>query len=104
MNEKKIKNKYEKRLAFQQKMLNRQSEQIETLKSEIDKLTLECQKKDELINSVEPMRREMTETINEQQRLKQEYQKLIQELKTMKNIIDEEVYKKRWWLIKFLLK
>ena len=85
-------------------MLNRQSEQIETLKSEIDKLTLECQKKDELINSVEPMRREMTETINEQQRLKQEYQKLIQELKTMKNIIDEEVYKKRWWLIKFLLK
>lgn len=61
MNDKKIKNKYEKRLAFQQKMIARQSEQIEKLKSEIEKLTLECQKKDELINSVTPLRNELAE-------------------------------------------
>lgn len=102
MNEKK--NKYEKRLAFQQKMINRQSEQIEKLKSEIERLTLECQKKDELINSVEPMRKEMTENIKEQRRLKNEYKKLIQELKMMKSIVNKEVYKKRWWLIRLLLK
>lgn len=100
MNEK----KYKKRLEFQQKMIAHQSEQIERLKSEIDKLTLECQKKDELINAVEPMRKEMTENIKEYKRLKNTYKKLIQELKTMKNIINEEVYRKRWWLIRFFLK
>lgn len=101
MNEKK---RYEKRLEFQQKMISRQSEQIDSLKSKIEKLTLECQKKDELINSVEPMRKEMTENLKEQKRLKNEYSKLIQELKMMESIVNEEVYRKRWWLIRLFLK
>lgn len=100
MNEK----KYEKRLDFQQKIINRQSEQIEALKTQIEKLTLECQKKDEIINSVEPIRKEMTENINEQRRLKKEYKNLIQELKTMKEIVNQTVYKGRWKLIKFFIK
>ena len=70
MNEKK--NRYEKRLAFQQKMINRQSEQIENLKIEIEKLTLECQKKDELINSVSNLRKELTENVNEVKKNKKE--------------------------------
>lgn len=100
MNEK----NYKKRLDFYQKMMARQSEQIEKLKSKIEKLTLECQKKDELIKSVEPMRKEMADNIKEQRKLKERYKALIQELKVMKNIVNEEVYRKRWWLIKFLLK
>ena len=104
MNEKKIKDRYEKRLAFQQKMINRQSEQIEKLKSENEKLTLECQKKDELINSVTPLRNELTENINEVKKKKKEFDELIQELKKMKSIINKEVYKGRWWLIKWLIK
>lgn len=105
MNEKKKKNnKYEKRLAFQQKMINRQSEQIEKLKSEIEKLTLECQKKDELINSVTPLRNELTENVNTTKKYKEQYKALIQELKNMKKILNKEVYKNRWWLVKWLLK
>ena len=59
MNEKKNKkNRYKKRFQFQQKMITRQSEQIEKLKADNEKLTLECQKKDELIKSVTPLRNE----------------------------------------------
>ena len=102
MNEKK--HRYEKRLAFQQKIINRQSEQIVSLKNEIEKLTLECQKKDELINSVTPLRNELTENINEVKKKKKEFNKLIQELKKMRSVVNQEVYKGRWWLIKLLLK
>lgn len=105
MNEKKKKNnKYEQRFQFQQKMISRQSEQIEKLKSEIEKLTLECQKKDELINSVTPLRNELAENVNTTKKYKEQYKALIQELKDMKKILNKEVYKNRWWLVKWLLK
>ena len=100
MNEK----NYKKRLDFQQKMIARYLEQIEKLKIDNEKLTLECQKKDEIIHSVESMRKEMTENIKEQRKLKEQYKALIKELKMMKNIINEEVYRKRWWLVRFFLK
>ena len=105
MNEKKYKkNRYEKRLEFQQKMIARQSEQIDNLKAEIENLNNKLIEKDELINVIEPMRKEMAENLKEQKRLKEEYKSLIDELKQMKNIFNEEVYKNRWWLVKWLVK
>ena len=100
MNEK----NYKKRLDFQQKMMARYLSQINDLKVENEKLKNELKERDEVINSVTPLRKELTENVNMVKKCKKEYQKLIQELKTMKNIINEEVYRKRWWLIKFLLK
>ena len=98
MNEKKNnKNKYEKRLAFQQKMITRQSEQIEKLKNKLIE-------KDEIINSVTPLRNELIENINEVKKKKKEFDELIQEMKKMKSIVNKEVYKGRWWLIKWLIK
>ena len=66
---------------YQQKMISRQSDQIDSLKSEIEKLNLKLQEKDEIINSVEHLRKEMTENVQEQKRLKNEYKQLVQELK-----------------------
>ena len=100
MNEK----NYKKRLDFQQKIISRQSEQIESLKSQIEKLKIECKEKDNIINSVTPLRNELTKNVNEIKKYKKEYGKLIQELKKMKNITNQTVYKGWWWLIKFLLK
>ena len=54
-----------KRLDFQQKIISRKSEEIDMLKIENEKLRQELQKKDEVIASVEPMRKEMAENINE---------------------------------------
>ena len=96
--------RYEKRLAFQQKMINRQSEQIENFKNEIGKLNNKLIEKDEIINAIEPMRKEMANNLKEQKKLKEEYKSLIDELKKMKKIINKDVYRKRWWLIKWLIK
>lgn len=104
MNEKKYKNKYKKRNQFQQKMISRQSEQIERLKNENKKLTLECQKKDELINSVTPLRNELQQNVNEVKKQKKEFNKLIQEMKKMKSIMNRTVFRGRWRLIKWLIK
>lgn len=100
MNEK----KYKKRLEFQQKMISRQSEQIDDLKLEIETLRNKLIEKDEIINSVTPLRSELTENVNEVKKHKEQYKVLIQELKDMKKILNREVYKNRWWLIKRLLK
>ena len=100
MNEK----SYKKRLEFQNKMISRQSEQIDKLKNEIGNLKLKLDEKDKIIRAVESMRKEMAENIEEQKQLKNEYKQLIQQLKQMKNIINKEVYKNRWWLIKWLIK
>ena len=99
MNEK----KFEKRLEFQQKIISRQSEQIEELKSQNEKLKLKIEEKAELINSVSAMREELSYNIDEVKKGKEEYKKLISEVKMMKEIINKEVFKNRWWLIKLLL-
>lgn len=102
MNEKN--KRYEKRLAFQQKMINRQSEQIEKLKGEIERLNNKLIEKDEIITSIDPMRKEMEKIINEQKKRKEEYKSLIDELKKMKEIVNQTVYKGRWWIIRHLIK
>lgn len=102
MNEKK--NKYEKRFQFQQKTIARQSEQINSLKIKIENLSNQIIEKDELINAITPMRKEMTENLKEQKRLKSEYKSLIEELKRMRKIMDVTVFKGRWRLIKWLIK
>ncbi len=100
MNEK----NYKKRLDFQQKTISRQSEQIESLKSQNEKLKLELQEKNELINSVIPLKDELTQNAADVKKYKDEYKGLIRELRKMKEIMNKEVFNGRWWLIKLLLK
>lgn len=100
MSEKNLK----KRLEFQQKMISRQSEQIDGLKTKIAELELTIEKKDELIKSVDYLRKELADNINEIKQKKNEYEKLIKELKDMKNIMNKEVYKGRWNLVRLLIK
>ena len=100
MNEK----NYKKRLEFQQNMISRQSKQIEDLKSENEKLKLELQEKDKIINSVAHLRDELTKNVAESKKYKEEFKELVQELRKMKEIMNQTVFRGRWKLIKFLLK
>lgn len=100
MNEK----KYKRKLELQEKLIARQSEQIEKLKDKVQKLELELEEKNRIINSIEPLRNELKQNISDIKEKKEEYQKLINDIRKMKGIIDTEVYKNRWWLIKFLMK
>ncbi len=100
MNEK----NYKKRLDFQEKMISRKNEQIEALELEIESLKLKLEEKDEIINSVTPLRNELAENVKQVKEYKKQYDTLIQDLKKMKEIINLTVYKGRWKLIKFLIK
>ncbi len=100
MNEK----NYKKRLEFQQKMISRQSDEIESLNAEIVKLKLQIEENDNVINSIEPMRKELAKNIAEVKQYKNEYKSLIEELKKMKDIVNQEVYKGRWKIIKLFMK
>lgn len=100
MNEK----NYKKRLDFQQKVISKKSEEIESLKLENERLRLELQEKYEIISAIEPMRKEMSDGINEHRRLKAEYQSLVQELRQMKKILNKEAFNGKWWMVKLLLK
>lgn len=104
MFEKMIENKYKKRYENQKRIVARQLEEIESLKLEIEELESECEKKDALINSIEPMRNEMKQEISKIKEYKEEYGKLISELREMKSTMNQEVFNGRWTLIRFLIK
>lgn len=100
MNEK----SYKKRLDIQQKIISNKMEEIDFLNSEIDRLKQELKEKDEIIASVELMRKEMAESVDEHKRLNNEYRSLIQEVRKMKSALNKEVFKNRWWIVKLLIK
>lgn len=93
-----------KRLEHQKKMISRQSKQIEDLKSEITRLELEIEEKDKIIDSVSSLREELIKNVTESKKYKDEYEGLLQELQKMKYILNHEVYKGKWWIIKHLIK
>lgn len=100
MNEK----KYKRRLEFQEKMISRQSGEIKSLKDKIEELEFECKEKDELIHSVDSLREELS-TINlELKEKKNEYDRLIKEVRKMKEVINNTCFKGRWKLIRWLIK
>ena len=95
---------YKKRLEFQSDVIARQLQQIGDLKIQIQQLELKCEEKDEIIGSVNNLREELIQNISEIKKYKEEYKNLIEELKKMKKILNQEVYKGKWRLIKFLIK
>ena len=100
MNEK----KYKRKLEFQEKLIKKQSEQIEELKSQIEELKMECNLKDAIIDSVSSLRNELKQNVSNIKKYKEEYGNLVSELRKMKEIMNQEVYRGRWKLIRFLIK
>lgn len=97
-------NTYKKKLEFKNKLISRQSKQIESLKLENEKLKQEILEKDEMLNSISYLREELNKNVEEARKYKKEYKQLIEELKKMKKIMNQEVYKGRWKIVKFLIK
>lgn len=98
------KKNYKKKLEFQQQIISRQSEQIEKLKLQNDKLKLKLKEKENIINSFANLKDELVQNVAKVKKYKQEYKGLINELRKMKEIINITVYKGRWWLVRLLIK
>lgn len=86
------------------RIIERQTSEIESLKNKISELEIDCQDKDEIINSIDSLRMELDETVQSIKAKGEVYDRLIGELKEMKKIMNEEVFKNRWSLIRLLLK
>lgn len=85
-------------------IIKRQADEIKALKEQINKLNISAKEKDELIHAVEPLQKELIDTIESVRKKGEEYDRLIEDVKAMRKIFDKEVFKGKWNIIKFLMK
>ena len=103
MNKSKRKNK-KKKSDFKGRIIKRQIDEINDLKNTISKLEIGHAEKDKIISSIDVLRNDLIETVDDLKAKGEEYDKLIAELREMKKAMNEVVFKKRWKIIKLLLK
>lgn len=99
-----VRKKDSKRSDMKDRIIKRQSEEIDSLKLKIEQLNLDSDKKDELIMSVESFRNEMDEILKDIDDKRDKYQNLVDELFEMRKAMDEEVFNGRWKLVRWLIK
>ena len=97
-------NRYEKKYETQKKIVLRQLDEIEKLKSSISELEIDSEKRTELIDSITDIRTELYEVIDDLSEKREEYIRLIEDLRQMKMVMNQTVFKGKWRLIKLLLR
>ena len=90
--------------SLKNKIIKRQTEEIDFLKNEISSLEIDLKKKEELNNSLNVLRDDLTSVVFELREQKEEYDRLIREVTEMKNAMNKIVYKNKWSLVRLLLK
>ena len=93
-----------KKSDIKSQIIDRQINEIEHLKQEVSKLEIDCEAKNNLINSINYLLNDFVSVIDELKNQQREYNKLIEELYKMKYVINQTVFKGRWKLIRLLLK
>lgn len=97
-------NRYEKKYETQKKIVLRQLDEIEKLKSSISELEIDSEKRTELIDSITDIRTELYEVIDDLSERREEYTRLIEDLRQMKMVMNQTVFKGKWRLVKLLLR
>lgn len=101
----KIKRKHDNRKSdLQSQIIQRKNDEIESFKNRILSLEIDCKEKDELINSVDHLRVELQEIVEDLKKKGEEYDALIEDLRMMKVVFNQEVFRGRWRIIKWLMK
>lgn len=99
-----VSKKKNRRSDVKSRIIDRQANEIESLKRKISDLEIDCDKKDELINSIDSLRIEMDKAVKDIKHKGEAYDALIAELNEMKKIMNEEVFKGKWNIIRLLMK
>lgn len=97
-------NRYEKKYETQKKIVLRQLDEIEKLKSSISELEIDSEKRTELIDSITDIRTELYEVIDDLSERREEYTRLIEDLRQMKMVMNQTIFRGKWRLIKLLLR
>lgn len=96
--------KRNKKSNVKSRIIERQTGEIESLKKKVLELEIDCKDKDEIINSIDSLRVEMNDVVESMKSRVELYDRLIGELTEMKKIMNKEVFKGRWNLVRLLLK
>lgn len=105
----------DKRSDIKDRTIARQAKEIESLKTKISMLEKSLNEKDCIIEakenenaeftaSIESLRSELKKNIDELKQKSKEYDENLAEIKKMKTVFNEELFKGRWNLVKFLIK
>ena len=97
-------NRKNKRDDIKSRIIDRQTSEIESLKKKIDSLKLSCEEKNELISSIDTLRINFIQEIDNIKNNSKKLDKLISELNQMKVVMNRTFFKGRWRIIKWLLK
>lgn len=93
-----------KRCKYQEKIINKQTAEIENLKNKINKLQIAEKNKSDLFNCIDNIQNEMNITIDDMKKRKEEYENVILEIEDMKTVINKIIFKGKWWIVKLLIK
>lgn len=93
-----------KKKDIKSEIIKRQSDEIESLKKSIEDLNMTCEQKDAIINAIDGFRNDLIEVLQDLDDKRNRYGELINELTEMKRVMNKEVFKGRWNLVRFLLK
>lgn len=85
-------------------VIQRQADEIRSLKRKISDLEIDAKKKDELLLSVDVMATNLQHEVDEVRSLKEQYRSLINEVNLMMQIFNKNIFKGRWKLIRLLMK
>lgn len=97
-------NRKKKKSDLRSQIIVRQVDKIDSLQKQVSLLEIDNVKKDEIINSINALRDDLFEIVNELRGKGEEYDRLVAELIQMRNVMNQEVFKGRWKLIRLLLK
>ena len=86
------------------RIIERQNADIDNLKEKIAKLEISCDDKDNLIHSIDSLREELVDIVDEIKKKSEEYDKLRDELLEMRNAMNQIVFKNKWRIVKWLLR
>lgn len=89
---------------FKNQIIKKQIDEIESLKQIVSELETDCEGRDKLIKSINKLRGDLLDIVDDLREKGNEYDKLIKELKEMKKVMNQTVFKGRWKLIRLLLK
>lgn len=100
----KSKSKDKKRADYQNQVIQRKNDEIESLKIKISELQISCDEKDELVNSIDYLRKDFQSIIEDLKKKGEKYDELNADLMQMRKVLNQTVFKGRWRIIKWLMK
>lgn len=86
------------------KVIKQQLDEIDRLQKLVSKLEISCEEKDTIVHSIDFLRKNLIETINDAKAKSREFDRLMRELIEMKQVMNQTVFKGRWKLIRLLMK